>query len=70
MAMEQKLRHQPKSHIARQARFNTDQYSSFDRRDRREPVITGSDFNDLRGTAVTMLSGAGNTIQQVATVKS
>src|SRR5260370_22191452 len=70
MAMEQKLRHQPKSHIARQAKINTEQYTSFDRRDRREAVITDLNFNDLRGTAVTMLSEAGNTIQQVASVKS
>src|SRR5260370_11126781 len=70
MAMEQKLRNQPKSPIARQAKINTDQYTSFDRRDRREAVITDLNFNDLRGTAVTMLSEAGNTIQQVASVKS
>ena len=30
--------------------------------------ITDLHFNDLRGTAVTMLSEAGNTIQQVASV--
>jgi hypothetical protein len=38
--------------------------------DRREAVITDLNFNDLRGTAVTMLSEAGNTVQQVASVKS
>src|SRR5260370_33442565 len=70
MAMEQKLRNQPKSPIARQAKINTDQYTSFDRRDRREAVITDLNFNDLRGAAVTRLSEAGNTIQQVATVKA
>jgi hypothetical protein len=32
--------------------------------DRREAVITDLNFNDLRGTAVTMLSEAGNTVQQ------
>jgi hypothetical protein len=33
--------------------------------DRREAVITDLNFNDLRGTAVTMLSEAGKPVQQV-----